>query len=73
MHSTVCTAVFNLRSKLFTPEQAYIALLLNGLRLDELDYEKLTNENTTNTDALTEMERLQNLAKFNENFKLCNF
>jgi hypothetical protein len=37
------------------------------LRLDELDCGKLTNENTANTEALREIERLQILAKFNEN------
>jgi hypothetical protein len=38
-----------------------------------LDCEKLTNENTANTDALKEMDRLRTLAKLNENFKFCNF
>jgi hypothetical protein len=42
---------------------------LNGLRLDELDCGKLTN---AKTDALKEMERLQALAKLNENLKFCN-
>jgi hypothetical protein len=37
------------------------------MRLDELHYGKLTNENTAITDALKEMERLRTLAKFNEN------
>jgi hypothetical protein len=53
--TTVCTAVVNLRSNQFAPEQAYVALSrvrsLNGWRLDELDCGKLTNENTVNTDA----------------------
>jgi ATP-dependent exoDNAse (exonuclease V) alpha subunit len=39
----------------------YVALSrgksLNGLHLDKLDYEKLT-QNTANTDALKEMEKL---------------
>jgi hypothetical protein len=39
---------------------------LNRLRLDELDCGKLINENTANTDALKEMERLRTLAKLNE-------
>jgi hypothetical protein len=45
-----CTAVVNLGS------QTYVALSrvrsLNGLRLDELHYGKLRNENTAITDAL---------------------
>jgi hypothetical protein len=65
--TTVCTAVLNLGLKLFGPGQAYVALSrvesLNGL---------LTNENTANTDALKEMERLRALAKLNENFKFGN-
>jgi hypothetical protein len=69
--------VANLGLKLFGPRKAYVALnrvkSLNGLRLDELDYGKLTNENTANTDALKEMERLRTLAKLNENFKFGNF
>jgi hypothetical protein len=43
--------------------------LLNGLRLDELDCGKLTNENI---DALKEMQRLRALAKLNVNFQFCN-
>jgi hypothetical protein len=73
----VCTAVVNLESKLFVPGQAFVALIrvrsLNELRLDELDCGKLTNENTANTDALKEIERLRSLAKLNEDFKYCNF
>jgi hypothetical protein len=64
--TTVCTAEVNLGLKLFGPIQAYVALSrvksLNGLRLDELDCGKLRNENTANTDALKEMERLRTLA-----------
>jgi hypothetical protein len=33
----------------------------------------VTNENTANTDALKEIERLRALAKLNEDFKYCNF
>jgi hypothetical protein len=69
--TTVCTAVVNLMgAKLFAPGQANVALSrvrsLNGLRLEEPDYGKLTNENTANTDALKKMEILQTLEKFNE-------
>jgi hypothetical protein len=69
----VCLAVVNLRTNLFGPGQAYVTLSqvwsLNGLRLDELDEGKLTNEDTTPTrrDALEKMERLRSLAKFNKN------
>jgi hypothetical protein len=44
---------------------------LNGLHLDELDSGKLTYENTANTDALKEMEKLRTLAKLNQSFKFC--
>jgi hypothetical protein len=64
--TTVCTAVVNLRSKLFAPGKASVALSrvrsLNGLRLDELHCRQLTNDNTANTDALKEVERLRTLA-----------
>jgi hypothetical protein len=39
------------------------------INLDELDCGKLTNENIANTDAVKEIERLQTLAKVNENLK----
>jgi hypothetical protein len=62
--TTVCTAIVNLRLKLFALGQACVTLSrvrsLNGLRLSKLDCGKLTNENLSNTDALKEMERLQN-------------
>jgi hypothetical protein len=66
--TTVCSAVVNLTgANLFAPGQAYVALSrvrsLNGLRLDEPDCGKLTNENTANTDALKKMEILQTVAK----------
>jgi hypothetical protein len=64
----------NLGSLLFATGQACHALnrvrSLNGLRLEELDCGKLTNENT---DTLKKMERLRTLAKLNEYFKFCNF
>jgi hypothetical protein len=71
MQSTaLCTAVLNVASKIFAPVQGYVALSrvssLNGLRLNELDCEKPTNENT---DELKEMERLRTLAKLNANLK----
>jgi hypothetical protein len=46
---------------------------LKDLRLDELDCEMLTYENTAITDALKEVERLRTLAKLDENFKFYNF
>jgi hypothetical protein len=56
MQGTMCKAVVNLGSKLFAPGQTCVALSrvmsLNGLRWDELDCGKLTNENSANTDAL---------------------
>jgi hypothetical protein len=59
--------------KLLAPGQTYVALSrvrsLNELHLYEVDCEKLTYENTVNTDALKEMEKLRALAKLNESFK----
>jgi hypothetical protein len=53
--TTVCTAVVNLGLKLFALGQACVTLSrvrsLNGLRLNNLNCEKLTNESISNTDA----------------------
>jgi hypothetical protein len=73
----MCMAVVNLGLKLFGPGQPYVTLSrvnsLNGLRLDEQDCGKLTNEKTAKTDTIKEMERLRTLAKLNEKFKFGNF
>jgi hypothetical protein len=70
-------AVVNLGSNLFAPRQAYSALRgvrsLNRLRLDALNCGKHTNENTANSKSIKEMEKLQILAKFNENIKNVHF
>jgi hypothetical protein len=53
--------------------QLCIETICTQIKLDDLDCGKLTNENTANTDALKEMERLQTLEKFNENYKRLYF
>jgi hypothetical protein len=69
--------VVNLKFKLFASGQAYEALSwvrsLNGLRLDELDCGKLSNENIANTEASKQMERLRIINVYEKNLFLSNF
>jgi hypothetical protein len=66
----VCSAVVNLRSNQFGPGQAYVTFSqvwsLNGLRLDELDGGKLTNEDTANTDASRRLREDGKIAIFSK-------
>jgi hypothetical protein len=67
--TSICTTAVNFwdRNHLHLDKPNDVALSrvrsLNGLHLDELDCGKLTYENTANTDALKEMQKLRTLAK----------
>jgi len=65
--STVDSAVIYLGRKMFAGGQAYVSLSrvrsLDGLRITELDYSKLTRDKACNTAALNEMDHLRKLPK----------